>query len=559
MRGNVKQSGKQYSAALKACWPELREACGVELREPPKLHRLVREYDELTDDEVAIWGALGKSSLHFFSMFVLGYDRLTPQDGAHGELCEYLEGTFAKPTFLMAHRSFFKSTIGAICRPLWGAVRDPENYDHIHLVDDLDLGRSQMSAIAGHVRSNPRLNRLYPELAPKRGEWAPKDGLLTLDARPDWKTGFTFEMLSTRESLAGRHVRDMTLDDWVSEVNCTSVYEQERMIDKFTKMWPAIDTDNLLICGTPYTPYDVWSHVLREFYPEDLEVMLWPLRGRAWIDEKHEVAWEDGEEYPIPHEWDDERYRRERRHMSYNLAYFELQYHLSTKRHLGRGFKREWLLHRPMPDLRWFTRYIAFDPAPGESEGGKSRPAIAVIGINRDGEMQIIDANDTYTSEAEAIDALFELYDVYRPLKVGVEVYAAGGRSTWTQIKRQCQLRGVYMPLEEQRHHGSTKNEHIIATLRAPYEWGSIWHNSDLRDGRFEQQLVSFPEVQNDDLLDSVAYAVDLALEFGYRGPVSVEDAGANAPRIGPTLEKILHDKLHSMEEKKSSVKAGYW
>jgi len=559
MRLNVRESGKIYSAELRKSWPALREAY-PDLPEPPKLWRLVREADDLGDGEAAVWAAMARSSLHFFSMFVLGYDRLTPQTGSHGELCQHLEQHFAKPTFLMAHRNFFKSTIGAICRPLWGAVRDPENYAHIHLVDDMDLGRSQISAIAGHVTSNPRFRRLFPHIEKKRGEWAPKDGLLTLSTRPDWKTGFTFEMLSTRESLAGRHVPDMTLDDWVSEVNCTSVYDQERLIDKFTKMWPSIDTDNLLICGTPYTPYDCWSHVLREFYPEDLDVLLWPLRGTATINEKKEVEWEDGDEYPIPHEWDDDRYRRERRHMSFNLAYFELQYHLATKRHLGKGFHREWVQRRARPDLRWFSRYIAFDPAPGDTAGG-SKPAIAVIGINRTGEIQVLETLDHYASEAEAIDGLFQLFEHYRPVKVGIEVYAAGGKSTWTQIKRQCQLRGTYMPMQEQRHHGNTKNEHILTTLRAPYEWRNIWHDQTMADGPYEHQLIEFPEVKNDDLLDAMAYAVDLALEHGYRGPINQEeaDSGDNAPQIGPTLQSQILARMMSPFGKQEPAKDGYW
>ena len=72
------KSRQSYERMLNDEWPGL------------ELDRL-RRPRELTKDEVAVFGELGNRWLHFFTVFILGYELLTPREGFHGEVCERLE------------------------------------------------------------------------------------------------------------------------------------------------------------------------------------------------------------------------------------------------------------------------------------------------------------------------------------------------------------------------------------------------------------------------------------------------------------------------------------
>lgn len=562
-RLNVELSVDYYDRRIGNRWEELRGRYRGLRRGLSSAELLTEEgVAGLSDGEAALFAGIGRQSLHFLSMFVLGYDRLTPPTGSHGELCKVLQQDFDKPTFLMGHRSFFKSTIGAICRPLFGVVNDPWRYDHIHVVDDQALGLRQLNAVAGHISGdNPRFNRLYPEIQPKKGEWSPRqDGTCTVSLRPSTQTGCTFELRTTRQGMAGRHVRDFTLDDWVTETNCDSSFEQERLWEKFVKQWPSIDTDNLLICGTPYTNYDCWTRVLKYYYPDELRVLLYPIRGTAHIDEECRVRFTDtphGEphRYANPFEWDDRRYDREKRKMSPFPAFFELQYHLATLLDWGGGFSGvvfqyalAGLLNRD--ELCFYT---ASDPASGEAD---SQPATVIWAVAPDGQQVVWDAR-TYEEETEMIDDLFPIFREYSPVMMGVERMGHGGWSTCREIERRCEEERCWLPIEPLTPKGEAKDSRILATLRPKYRRGIVWHHPDLRDGEYERQIAEFGKYKDKDLADASAYCSQLCDFYGYQftGPElnerreAVHTAAGRYANVGLTTEQMFDPENDGWEE----------
>lgn len=559
MEPNVLRACEIYNAKLRANWGQFK-ADIPGLGAPPEVELLLeRESLRITDAEATLFGAIGIRDLHFFSMFVLGMDRMTPPDGSHGELCRKLERKFDMPTFLMAHRSFFKSTIGAICRPLWGVVRDPEQYDHIHRVDDMDLGGEQLQTVAGHIDGdNPVFNRLYPDVKPKKNEWSPKTNhRLSVDLRRSTTMGPTFELRSTKMGMAGRHVRDMTYDDWVTEENCESASEQDRLFKAFFRAFPSIDTDNLLICGTPYTRYDCWSQVLKHYYPRKLRVMLYPLRGTAYVDERRQVVWEDTPEgephvYANPWEWDDDKHDHERDLMSPEPWYFDLQYYLATNKDFGGGFAGVQFEYATMEMLAFnddnpLCFYTVSDPASGE---GESRPATVIWAVRGTGEQIIWDAK-VYDEETDMVDDLFVLWATLPGYvaSMGVERMGHGGISCCREIERQCQVRGIYLPIEALTPQGESKDGRILATLRPKYRRKMVFHHPELRDGEYEREVLEFGRYAYKDMIDASAYVSALVDKYGYVLPDgrdtkdnkrSLAEAAGRHDTIGYTLQEML-------------------
>lgn len=537
LRENVRLSVEHYDAKLREHWHELRPRFPG-ARAGLSVEVLTGDDEDLAglnDDEAGLLGELARGNLHFFSMFVLGYNRLTPPSGSHGELCRVLSRDFPKPTFLMGHRSFFKSTIGAICRPLWGLCRDPARYDHIHLVDDQALGMRQLAAVAGHISGdNPRFERLFPEIQPKKGEWSPRqDGVCTISLRPSTQTGASLELRTTRQGMAGRHVREVTLDDWVTETNCESVFEQDRLWEKFVKQWPSIDTDNLLICGTPYTRYDCWSKVLQYYFPDDLRVLLWPIRGTAYVSDEKKVVWEDTPPgavhvYANPWEWNDRRYEREKARMAPFPAFFELQYHLATEKDFGGGFSGVAFQYATPAMVKdgGLCFYTASDPASGEAD---SRPTTVIWAVNAEGQQILWDAR-VYEEETEMIDDLFVIFRQFSPVMMGVERMGHGGWSTCREIERLCEEQRCWLPIEPMTPQGEQKESRILATLRPKYRRGLIWHHPNLQDGEYEREILEFGRYQFKDLCDAGSYASRLADLYGYQ--FSGEDLNERRERV---------------------------
>ena len=412
-------------------------------------------------------------------------------------------------------------------------VRDPEGYDHIHRVDDYDLGSEQLQAVAGHIDgANPVFNRLYPHIKPKKNEWSPKtDGRLSVNLRPSTKIGPTFELRTTKMGMAGRHVRDFTIDDWVTEVNCDSKFEQDRLFAAFVRAWPTIDTDNLLILGTPYTAYDCWSMVLKHYYPDELRVHMWPIRGTCYIDaDRHKVVWEDTPEgqphvYANPWEWDDEAWARKERQMSQPT--FATCGKLATDKDFGGGFAGVKFVYATQPMLEWnkdnpLCFFTVSDPASGE---GDSRPATTVWAVRSTGE-QIVWASYTSDDEAEMIDHMFVLWGLLpgHIVSMGVERMGHGGWSCCREIERQCQLRRIWLPIEPLTPHGESKDGRILASLRPKYRRMMLFHHPDLRDGEYEREVLEFGRYGFKDMIDASAYCSALVDKYGYVGTEQQRD-----------------------------------
>lgn len=528
-----------WQRSLDSEWP------GLELR------RFVTAPGTLDRTERSVFRGLCQGSLHFTTVFALGYDLLSLRDGVHGEMCRQLEGA-VRPQMHLRYRGFFKSTIGTIAHPIWRMMNDVANYSFLLVTSDEPLALDRMRDIKKRIM-RPQVQVLFPELELLRGEKA--DRVFSCVGRE--ADGAGFMMRTTQQPLAGRHPHHLHFDDLVNEKNYKSREEQDRLRKYFDESQPTVRQSNLVtFVATPYANYDATHHVIEIMYPELMDLFLTPVRGWCEVREDKRIVHHDGEEYAFPvderapHEdqWDDAKYAEERHKYRKHPFIFRAQYHMDTSFTEGESFLPGWLKHRPRPDLRYYTRYMSVDPASG-MEGG-SKLALGLIAYGANGEIQVLETRDHYTGLPDLIDDMFVLFDVYRPAKVGVETYAGIGATFWEQIMRQCRERGIYMPLEKQTHGRSTKDEHILEALQAPYKWGNVWHDDALAGGRYETQLLDFPGSEYKDLLDAVAYAVKLALTFGYRGPSPGAAVDGDGVKGLPDLNDRINERIASHREK---------
>lgn len=103
----------------------------------------------------------------------------------------------------------------------------------------------------------------------------------------------------------------------------------------------------------------------------------------------------------------------------------------------------------------------------------------------------------------ELIDMLFNLYQIDRPTKIGIEktIYLQAIKPFMDEEMRR---RGVFLPIVELQHNQTSK-ETRIRGLIPRYESGSVRHvDGECRE--LEDQLLRFPKGIHDDLADALAY-----------------------------------------------------
>lgn len=544
-----------YSELLKSSQPGLEEL---------DLRRLVEAPTSLLPDEKAIYRGLARGSLHFTSVFLLGYHDLSPISGTHGEMCRQLEA-LDRPQMHLKYRGYFKSTIGTIAHPIWNFMSDPEDYAFVLVTDDEKLGLSRMRDIKKGLRK-PQMKVLFPECDVEKGEGA--DRIFSIVGRTADGPGGEFR--TTRQAQAGRHPWHLLFDDLVNDANYRSREDQERLKRYIDESQPTIEATNLLTwIATLWANYDATHHFINVMYPHNLDLYVTPVRGYAEVTEAGKIIAHDNHVYAYPkdpsapnkHQWDDEKFERVKHGYRKHPFTFRAQFMLDTSYTEGESFEEDWLQWRIRPDLRYFTRYMSVDPASGEDSTGTSRPAIAVIGYAEDGEFHVIETLDHYKGITECVDDVFRLYDQFKPAKVGVEVYAGVGNTFMSLLSEQMRQRGVFLPLVKQTHPRQTKDEHIVEALQYPYQARAVWHDETLRGGRYEEQLMAFPGGEYKDLLDAVAYAVKLALEFKYLGPRRGTAGVDDGPKTLPTLRDDINDRVqrHYESALSSENRSGYW
>jgi len=465
-----------------------------------------------------VYAALGKRSLHFFTMFVLGYDRLSGPGGFHWEVCKRLTNV-KKPQFHAYYRGAFKTTM-SLARALWRAVQEPETYDHIHIYSDAKLGEARFKEMGRHCERNPVLLRLYPYMAPAAGSWDKTQKTI----RGRTKGGPTFELRTVSQPQTGRHVAGIDIDDWVNDANFLSRQAQEELCAKFRALFPTINTDELLIWGTFYADYDVWQYVIQHYYPRDLDLFVQPVRGYARINQSGRIEIVDNGVYVDPENWNDARFQREMRRVV-DPRFGALQYMLDTSVRGDDRFDMNMVRYMAREDMPPMTLYLGLDPASGT---GTSHPGLGLVGIDADRRLYVLGSWGGFSREAEFVEMAFDISQEEGVEAWGVEMYGSIGHTTRQNIEEIAEERGTYPMIEELT--GGGKETRIRQVLLTRYQRGRVIHAHELRGGEYEKQLASFPFSKDTDELDAVCRAAEVALKYGYVG----EDANAVEETRGP-------------------------
>ena len=497
---------------------------------------LSREEKALLQQEMA---DRAKWDLHFFSAVVAGTMCMTPLDGFHGRLCRFLDNQFVTRKGVCCPRGHLKSTIATVNASAQDVARDPA--ERILIVSATQpLSRSFLRDIKSIVTSR-MFRRLYPDIVPDKKLWNEDEaailpvGSSKAQREATWKAGAVDTMLT------GGHPSRVTWDDLVVKNNVDTREAAHKVIETFKSLRPIVDDWDTpeTMCYTPYKDYDLYAH-LADILPDLFTVFREPAR-----DEHGEPLW--------PEEFPKERLTALE---LLDTEMFFAQYMLSPRPPELQIFQQDQFKYFRTPsdsqlestekipaiNPRHLTRYMAVDPATGK---GNDETAIAVVGVDEYMNFYLLELRHGKMTEGEMLDVLFAMAAEFEVDRTAVEM-AGPFKSLATTIPAEMTARKQDIWVEPAEVGNRNKTARVRVILGPAYQQGKMFHAQRFRNAAFEIQLLSFPDGRNDDMVDAVAYAVQLARQYGYQGMVTELEVQTQKRsscgmygRIGMTLEEL--------------------
>jgi len=189
---------------------------------------------------------------------------------------------------------------------------------------------------------------------------------------------------------------------------------------------------------------------------------------------------------------------------------FECMYQCDPVNEASAEFQRSWFKYYQDHECPSNMRiYITVDLAISEKESA-DEVSIMVTGITSDLSVYVLDYRHGRRMDgfdpSETIEQIFELADIYGPVAVGIESnqYQAALKHF---MEKEMRHRSKPINIVEVR---TTKDKEIkIRGLIAYYKSGRLYHRAGGFCSALEQQLLRFPKSSKDDVMDSLAMAME--------------------------------------------------
>ena len=171
-------------------------------------------------------------------------------------------------------------------------------------------------------------------------------------------------------------------------------------------------------------------------------------------------------------------------------------------------FRHQWFNYRTHQDIKQLdTRnYLTIDTAVSQRSTADYTGIVSNFVDNQN--KWNISAYRQRLTPTQLIDTIFTLYALHRYEKIGIEktIYLMALKPF---IEDEMRKRNIFLPIQELEHRQI--NKHIrIRGLIPRYESGSIFHIKG-ETIHLEDELLSFPQGLHDDILDSLAYQLQIA------------------------------------------------
>ena len=378
-------------------------------------------------------------------------------------------------------RGHGKSTRMSVLYPLWRVLSQKSNFVVIFSSSE-ERAAQILDDIKFELENN---ERLIGDFNLKKGRiW--KANFIELNGAAIASRG----ALASTRGLKYRQFRpDLVIaDDVIKDDAVNSKTQRDKVYNWFKRVVMPLGKDVFIVLvNTIFHADDMPSRLLKELDEGKLKGWL-GLKFSAIINSK--PLWDTY--------WTLEDLERKRLEMG-SVA-FSTEYMNEPLADEDRLFRDEWLVFDDK-DVEVANIIMGVDPA----LGGGDYSAIAVIGVDREGFIHVLDARGYKLSPDKFMDKIIALAVRYKPKRIVFEEVAFQ-RVMKDFLVKKAAVMGVYLPIKGVKP-GRVSKEARIARLSPLVE------NGILRFKRNQtlllDQLLAFPKGDHDDLVDALAYAVE--------------------------------------------------
>lgn len=448
-------------------------------------------------------------------------------------------------------REHFKTSVCTRANPLWVLARDPTHNPTIGIFNEKeDNPKSWIQAILEIVEGSFLFQRIWKDMIPPGISYWDKEAGVTKGRHHKWGASgalFVRDALGTPElsiephgisgTAVGRHYTHIILDDIIGRNAADSPSVMQSAIgwvDNCRPLERPAENGNQLVCCTPWSYNDVYTHMIRK-WPGEYVVY------RRSILENRETGEPDAVNGRaiFPSKISTKKAKRMLKTDSFiNWA----QYMCKPKAGKQQDFSDTWLrsgkvihsgkepvfiindsdYNQNILDLEcgeetapqfipisWMHKAIILDPAPSKPTDIKSEPGagngIVVVGKDPWGRRFALDCGLYRETEIEILHRIMTFCEQWSVGLIGIEEVnfsAVYSRLFAYILEREYSLRPDFVGCFTE---GRQKDVRIKNLLRAPMQDG-YWYFNTATTARLTQEIAEYPHSETKDLIDALAY-----------------------------------------------------
>jgi len=451
-------------------------------------------------------GAILTDSLFDFARVVLGHDLI--EEEAHYDLCEFMcdrYTDYGEPVkrwkLVLMPRKTYKSTICLEDFAIQQIILNP-NIRILISTENFSNSKFYLGKIKKQFEDNELLRNLYGDFV-GTGGW--REEYITVSQRTIPYKEPTIMCGGVEKTITGFHYDLIIADDIVTPNNIGTIDQINKVINYYKDFNNLLDnnmtTGRVIVIGTRWNFNDLYQHII------DNEYMNFNIFSRDPYKPDGSLL------FPkiLPKE------ELERLRLSLGNYLFSCNYLNNPVDKDHAKFKQDWIHYYPKtskdpknldkdcPNLSEMNIYTTVDPAISERVEGDFSGFITV-GVDSDNNKFVLETKRLKVNPFELINEMFEVYKRFKPLSIGLEM-AVFQKVLKYWLMLEMQKRNIYLPIVELKSEQKSK-EYRISGLQPMFEFGSIYLNKSMRE--LEDELLTFPIMRHDDLIDPLAYQVNM-------------------------------------------------
>lgn len=170
-----------------------------------------------------------------------------------------------------------------------------------------------------------------------------------------------------------------------------------------------------------------------------------------------------------------------------------------------KAFKESWIRYYDSVPINHYT-FAFVDPAISQQKNA-DYTAYVVVNVDSSGKWYIEAARRMRITGTETIELLFDIYDQYAPMCIGLEL--VGYQNALMHfLNEEMNTRQKVIPVKGIRRGTDKTKEARILSLVPRFEWGKVFLSQGLLE--LEDELSKFPRGRYDDILDALQSIEDI-------------------------------------------------